>query len=272
MSDGQDVVVVGAEGRIGHLLCGMTEGPWRPVPVTRHSDPARLSEPLEGPRAPIVLCTRNDDLDAIVTYVHPSRHADLVFVQNGAIRPWLVQRGLESGPADPFPHVEPDRGVLWVAVPKRGDTPVPGGASVFSGHWGPALAQMLDRHGVDACAVERVELAREEAVKLAWICATGLLGSATGEGVGGIDAHHADDLESLVRELFTVLCISPGLDIDADALVARVQAYSARIPHFPARLKEWRWRNGAVLRTAEAAGLGTPVHDHWLERAGGPPG
>jgi len=267
----QPVIVVGSEGRIGHLICSMTDGPWHPMGVTRTSDPARLATPLEGPAAPIVVCTRNDDLDTVVDYVHESRWPDLVFVQNGAVRPWLMSRGLESGPSAPWPGHEPDRGVLWVAVPKRGDTPVPGGASVFSGKWGPTLAEMLDFHGVDARAVDRVELAREEAVKLAWICATGVLGSATGLGVGGIDAHHADDLESLVRELFTVLCISPGLDIDADALVARVQAYSAQIPHFPARLKEWKWRNGAVLRTAQAAELGTPVHDEWLDRAGGPP-
>ena len=43
--------------------------------------------------------------------------------------------------------------------------------------------------------------------------------------------------------------------MDADALVARVMAYSKRIPHFPARMKEWAWRNGAVVRTAEQAGI-----------------
>ena len=75
----------------------------------------------------------------------------------------------------------------------------------------------------------------------------------------------------LVRELHRVLRVSPGIDVDADALVERVHAYSKRIPHFPARLKEWRWRNGAVLAIAASAGLDTPVHDAWLTRAGGPP-
>ncbi len=273
MSPSNAVVVIGAEGRIGHLLCGMTRGPWQPVGVTRTSDPARLSTALADgePPAPIVVCTRNDSLDAVVDFVHPSRWSDLVFIQNGAVRPWLVARGLEGKPSALQPRGEPDRGVLWVAVPKKGDMPVPGGASVFSGKWAATLADMLNAHGVDARSVSRVELAREEAVKVAWICATGVLGSATGLGVGGIDTHHSDDLESVVRELHPVLCISPGLDIDEDALVARVRAYSARIPHFPARLKEWTWRNGAVLQTAESAGLTTPLHDKWLARAGGPP-
>jgi hypothetical protein len=268
----QPVVVLGADGRIGNLLCSMRSGPWEPVAVTRSADPAQLHQPLNGRRAPIVVCTRNDDLAAVVEYVHPSRHPDLVFVQNGLIRPWLVERKLESTPSVPGPVREPERGVLWVAVPRKGDTPVPGGPSVFAGHWADTLSQMLDAHGVDARSVPRIGLAREEAVKLAWICATGVIGSATGHGVGGIDAHHAHDLELLVRELFTVLRISPGIDIDADALVNRVKTYSKRIPHFPARLKEWRWRNGAVLGIAESAGLATPVHDEWLRRAGGPPG
>ena len=85
--------------------------------------------------------------------------------------------------------------------------------------------------------------------------------------MGGIDAQCADDLEALVRELHPVLQVAPGLELDADGLVARVQAYSARIPQFPARMKEWRWRNGAVVDTARRAGLDTPLHDRWVARA-----
>ena len=253
----QDVVVFGAAGRIGHLLCSMTDGPWRPVAVTRSSDDFGVDTPRGDRPAPIVVCTRNNAMDAVLEQVHPSRHADLVFVQNGTIRAWLADKGLS----------ENGRGVLWVAVTHVGAAPVPGGPSVFTGPWADTIAQMMDHHGVDAAAVDAVGFAREEAVKLAWICATGVIGSATGEGVGGIDAHHAAELEALVRELHPVLQVSPGLDLDADALVARVQAYSKRIPLFPARMKEWRWRNGAVVDTAAAAGLSIPLHAGWVARA-----
>jgi len=251
-----DVVVFGAAGRIGTLLCSMTSGPWRPRPVTRTTDDFGIDTPRQGSGAPIVVCTRNDDLDPVLARVHPSRHGDLVFVQNGTIRHWLAERGLSDN----------GRGVLWVAVTHRGAPPVPGGPSVFSGPWAEVLASMMDTHGVDARAVDPVEFAREEAVKLVWICATGVLGSATGHGVGGLEAHHAADLEALVRELHPVLQVSPGLDLDADALVARVKSYSKRIPHFPAAMKEWAWRNGAVVQTAAAAGIAIPLHDAWLAR------
>ena len=251
-----DVVVFGAAGRIGALLCGMTRGPWRPVAVTRTHDAFGVDTPRQGAGAPIVVCTRNDDLDPVLGRVHPSRHRDLVFVQNGTIRHWLDGHGLSQN----------GRGVLWVAVTHVGAPPVPGGPSVFTGPWAETIAGMMDAHGVDARAVDAVEFAREEAVKLVWICATGVLGSATGHGVGGLDAHHRTDLEALVRELHPVMQASPGIDVDADALVARVMAYSKRIPHFPARMKEWAWRNGAVVRTAEQAGIPIPLHAQWLAR------
>lgn len=258
----QTVVVLGAGGRIGHLLCSMTtQDSVVPVGVTRSHDPVGLDTPLAGARSPIVVCTRNHHLDAVLAYVHPTRHADLVFVQNGTIRGWLADNDLQQA----------DRGVLWVAVPRKADPPVPGGPSVFVGHWAEVVAGMLDAHGVSAQAVDPVAFAREEAVKLGWICVMGLLGSALSLKVGELDDRHGDEVVALVNELHPVLQASPGLDIDADALVARVRGYSARIPHFPAALKEWRWRNGAVLATARAAGLPTPLHDAWLERAGGAP-
>jgi ketopantoate reductase len=251
------VVVFGASGRIGSLLCSMTRGTARPVAVTRISDDFGVDRPLDNDAAPIVVCTRNDDLDAVLERVHPSRHRHLVFVQNGTIRHWLAERGLADN----------GRGVLWVAVTHRGAEPVPGGPSVFTGPWASLIAEMMHGHGVDAQAVDAVAFAREEAVKLTWICATGVIGSATGHGVEGIDAHHAADLEALVRELHPVMQHSPGLDLSADQLVARIQSYSARIPHFPARMKEWAWRNGAVVHTARSAGIPTPLHDAWIQRA-----
>ena len=256
-----DVVVFGASGRIGALLCSMTQGPWRPVAVTRDSDEYGVDMPRDVVGAPIVVCTRNDDLEAVLQRVHPSRHGDLVFVQNGTIQHWLAQQGLAHN----------GRGVLWVAVTHRGADPVPGGPSVFTGPWSEMLAEMMHTHGVDALSVDAVGFAREEAVKLVWICATGVLGSATGHGVGGIGAHHRADLEALVRELHPVVRASPGLDLDADALVARVMAYSRRIPHFPARLKEWPWRNGALVEIAKQAGVPIPLHDQWLSAVQQPP-
>lgn len=250
----QDVAVVGARGRIGALICEMTDGPWRPLGVTRAQDPVGLG--AAGPSIPIVVCTRNDDLDDVLAMVHPSRIPDLVLVQNGTVRGWLDRHGI-SGVT---------RGVLWVAVPKVGDPPVPGGTSVFWGPHAESVAGLLDAHGVDAAAVDEATFAREEAVKLAWICAVGLVGSATGARVGEISARHGEDVAALVRELHPVLDARMGLELSAEALVARVEAYSARIPHFPARVKEWPWRNGWVVDQARELGLSTALQDEWRSR------
>lgn len=251
-----DLAVLGAGGRIGHLVCGMTLEGGRIWPVTRGSDPAGLDRP--GPAMPILVCTRNDDLPGVLEAVHPSRHADLVFVQNGMVRPWLAARGLTGN----------GRGVLWVAVPKKGDPPVPGGPSAFSGPWSAEIAALLDAHGVDSAAVGAVDFAREEAVKLAWICVYGPLGSATGLRVGVLADRHAADVRTLSDELHPLLAHQPGLDLGPDALFDRLQAYSARIPHFGAAVKEWRWRNGWQLALAQERGVPQPALRRWLRQAG----
>jgi ketopantoate reductase len=255
------LAVVGAEGRIGHLVMGMADARWRPLAVTRELDPAGLARPVRANRLPILVCTRNRDLDDVVASVHPSRHRDLVFVQNGMVQPWLQERGLG----------ECTQGVLWVAVPRRGDPPVPGGTSVFHGPWAGAIARLLGEHGVAAAAVDSVAYQREVAVKLAWICIFGVLGSATKLRVGDLARDHAADVAALAQELHPLLAREPGLDLDAAQLVDRLQAYSARIPDFPSSMKEWRWRNGWQIDAARRHGVETPCFSEWLAKAGGPP-
>ncbi len=80
------ITIVGANGRIGNMLGTMaTQQKHAHQRVTRTDDPADLANP--GPSGPIVLCIRNDAMDAILAQIHPSRHPDLVFVQNGVIQP-----------------------------------------------------------------------------------------------------------------------------------------------------------------------------------------
>lgn len=249
--------VIGATGRIGDLLVGLAAAQgWQVFPVSRTRDTVGLER--TGRRAPIVVCTRNDDLEGLVDRVHPERTRDLVFVQNGMVQPWLAEHGLAGS----------TQGVLYVAVPKVGDTPVGGGTSVFTGPWAEELAGLLAGGGISAEAVGPEAYAREVAVKLAWICTFGLLGEATGARVGQVATVHSDDVRALCEELQPLLAREPGLDLDATALSERLLAYGRSIPHFPSRLKEWRWRNGWVVSAAAAHGLALPLHTAWLERAG----
>lgn len=249
--------VIGATGRIGDLLVGLAAARgWQVFPVSRTRDTVGLAR--SGRRAPIVVCTRNDDLAGLVDRVHPDRRPDLVFVQNGMVQPWLAEHGLSGC----------TQGVLYVAVPAVGDPPVGGGTSVFTGPWAERIAGLLASGGIAAEAVGAEVYAREVAVKLAWICVFGLLGEATGARVGEVATAHADDVRALCAELQPLLAREPGLDLDAAALSERLLEYGRSIPHFPSRLKEWRWRNGWLLSAAEEHGLPLPLHAAWLARAG----
>lgn len=255
-SGGPDVIVLGAEGRIGALLMGMTRGPWRPVAVTRHHDPVGLHAP--GPGRPIVVCTRNEDLVAVLDRVHPSRHPDLVLVQNGVVRPWMTAHGLSGATV----------GVLWVAVAARGDTPIAGGTSAFAGPWAATVAEMMDAHGVAARAVSEPALHTEVAIKLAWICIFGLLGEALRRPVGEIARDHRDLVLALAAELTPLLRQEPGLDLDTPALLDRLLVYSAAIAPWPARLREWPWRNGWLFTAAARQGMELPLHAEWAAKVG----
>ena len=78
--------VIGA-GRIGLALVSM--GP----SLLRRRGEAVLPEP-----GPIVVCARNDDLDAVLGLVPAERRGDLCFVQNGLLGPWFAERGLAGEP------------------------------------------------------------------------------------------------------------------------------------------------------------------------------
>ena len=52
------------------------------------------SIPESSVSGPIYICTRNDDLEAIIEKTPPSRREDLVFLQNGMLSPYLESKGL----------------------------------------------------------------------------------------------------------------------------------------------------------------------------------
>ena len=83
--------LIGA-GRIGGALQARAAQKQRPIAVLGRHDDWRVLDAPSG--APIVVCTRNDDLPAVLARVPQARHGDLVFVQNGMLRPWLAANGL----------------------------------------------------------------------------------------------------------------------------------------------------------------------------------
>jgi ketopantoate reductase len=220
------MILVGA-GRVGHVLAragGTLVHRGEPIPAA----------------APIVVCTRNDDVEAVIAATPAAARADLCFVQNGVLRPVLDRWGLAA----------PTLGVLYFAAADRSGRAEPGPPSRFAGPHADTLIRTL--HALDLPAERSLDIDGDIARKLLWNVVYGLLGAVHGVTVGRVPEA---DVRALVTEL------APVLDVPADP--EPLLAYAASIPQFPAGVKEWGWRNGWVAARARDRGIPTPLHDRW---------
>ncbi len=215
-------------------------------------------EPMEDGAGPIVVCTRADDVAAVIDAC--PRPDDLVFVQNGALLPWLRERGL----------AEATQGQLWFAVPGIDASPQAGAESVLVGRHAPGLAYLLGRAGLPARVLPGFEaLPNEVATKLLWLSVFGVLGDLHQETVLASVARR-DDVTALVAELVPVCAAALGATLDVDATVARLCAYSIAVGSWRAGMKEWRWRDGWLQAAALRHALATPLHDAGCVRLAAP--
>lgn len=206
---------------------------------------------------PILVCTRNDDLAEVLARTEPARRADLVLVQNGVLAPWARRAGL----------ADPTIGVLYVAVDRVGATPVPGGSSAFHGRHAARVVGLLRGGGLPAQEVDEAGLRSEVGLKLAWISVLGVLGQALQATAGEVVKGQSGALRALCDELRPVLRGDPDTDAPVD-LVERVRDYSRSVAHYRTTVKEWPWRTGWLLASAERQGFPLPLHRDWLRRAG----
>lgn len=245
--------IIGA-GRVGGALAERSREYGRPCTLY---DRDRDWRPLADDEGPIVVATRNDDLETVVARVPEARRGDLVFVQNGMLRPWLARRGLESC----------TRGLLFFAVARRGDPISPGGRSPF---WGPHAASVAGWFGEMDLAAEAVDartFAAEELEKLMWNCVFGLLCQVHDAPVGALVQTRREEIDALVAELLALGGPALGVELQASSLSDRLCAYSASIPDYQGAVKEFEWRNGWFVDLAEAAGGGAaPRHARLLAR------
>lgn len=254
----QRLVVVGL-GRIGTLFAGVARAQgWRVDGLDRAALPGPLAEPSPG--RPILVATRNDDLDGLIPRIHPDNLADLVFVQNGMLRPWLAERGL----------LGTTQGLLYVAVQRVDAEPVPGGESLFWGPHAAAVAGLLRAGGIPAREEpDEADFVRAVAYKFAWNVVFGLLGERLGLPVGQIADQHAEAVTALCAELAPVLSRALGLGLDAERMISASLEYSREIAGYRGGLKEWRWRNGWLVDEAARQGAALPEHARWLAAGGG---
>ena len=98
---------------------------------------------------PIYICTRNNDLEEIIQSTPEPRKADLVFLQNGMLGPYLESKGLSGN----------TQALVYFAVAKKGDKPIDGktdvnpeGLTAATGKWAADFHDRLSK-GALACKV-----------------------------------------------------------------------------------------------------------------------
>ena len=225
------ITIVGA-GRIGTLFSTLKAvEPLIEVALLKRGEVELL------PSGPIVICTRNDDLDGVLSWVPEDRYADLIFIQNGMLQSWFDERHLSTV----------TQGLLYIAVSKVGDVPVDGHRSVVTGPQSDVFVWLMTRLGLQCKAVEQSVFFVEMLEKLLWNCVFGLLCDVFDIPVGQIVEEHHSAVSRLTVELLDVAIPELGLDysqVNNEALLERLCTYSMSIPLYKGALKEWSWRNG----------------------------
>lgn len=254
-------VLVG-NGRVGSALADMGSG--TDVIVQR-------GEVISGPQGPIVVCTRNDDLEGIVKATPVERREDLVFIQNGMLQSWLDSQGLGDN----------TQVLVYFAVAAKGEAPTDGktdtnpeGLTAAYGKHAKEIASRLHSAGLSCHVFDKKEhFISSMLEKLVWICSFMVVGAEHGCTVGQVEANHRDEVAQLIKELYVAGCNDLGIDAcdDINSVVDRLCAYARSVAHFPTAVKEFSWRNGYFYGLTEAAALDgrpdpCPLHTSLLQK------
>jgi len=257
----QAFTIVGG-GRVGSALADMGSG--MDVVISR-------GHPVQGaPAGPIIVCTRNDDLAAVIEATPLDRREDLVFIQNGMLQPYLDAQGLGGN----------TQVLVYFAVAKKGDLPIDGKTDVnpegLTAAYGPhaeAVAFRLRAAGLSCKVLDRIEFQKSMLEKLIWICAFMLVGAHQGGcTVGEVESIHRKDVGLVIAELAEAGSAALGVTLDSD-LEERLCAYARSVSHFPTAVKEFQWRNGWFYELSKAAEMQgkedpCPTHTAWLKEVG----
>ena len=249
--------------------------------LVRRDDPIPPSDDPNFPLGtPVVVCTRNDALNAVLDKTPRERRKDLVFVQNGMLQPWLAQKNLDTG-SEAATQI-----LVFFAVAAKGEPPVDGvtdadpqGLTAAHGRHAEAFARRLCGSGGLSCRVLASRAAFDAAAleKLVWISAFMLVGARHGGGVtvGEVEGGHAEEVAALVRELAAggarALSLPPGALPEPERLVEKLRAYARSVAHFPTAVKEFEWRNGwfwELSKKSEGGEDPFPTHSRLLKEVG----
>jgi len=196
--------------------------------------------PAEPSTGPIYVCTRNDALQGVIDQTPPERRADLVFLQNGMLQPWLDARGLG----------ENTQALIYFAVAKMGESPTDGktdanpeGLTAVTGKWAEAFAERLISGGLSCKVLGSNAYTASMLEKLVWISAFMLVGAKHQVTVGEVEGSHQQEVAALIEEMAVGGAKELGITLES-GVVNRLCAYARSVAHFPTAVKEFEWRNG----------------------------
>ncbi|KAF3432523.1 hypothetical protein FNV43_RR27263 [Rhamnella rubrinervis] len=221
-------VIVGG-GRVGRALQDMGSGDDF---LVKRGEPVPLDY-----KGPVFVCTRNDDLEAVLEATPRSRWDDLVFFQNGMLEPWLESKNLGDA----------DQVLAYFAVSKLGEPPIDGktdtnpeGLTAAYGKWASAVAERLHAGCLSCKVLNKDDFQKQMLEKLIWISAFMLVGARhPGATVGVVEKEYRSEVSSLITELASAAAAEKKLVFE-EALVDRLCAYSRAVAHFPTAVKEAR--------------------------------
>lgn len=228
------ITIIGA-GRIGQMFASIQEKTKETTITLLHRAQTQIAS--EGP---ILICTRNDDLQAIIDFIPTERHGDLIFIQNGMLQTWFKNNQLQ----------EATQALLYVAVSKVGDQPIDGKRSVVTGKYAGFICQLMEGLGLVCTEVSQEEFTKEMVEKFLWNCCFGLLSQHFKLSVGEVIKEHENLVRDLILEQLTVCENSLEMILatsDKEAMIKRLFDYSFSIFDYRGAVKEWSWRNGWLV-------------------------
>ena len=245
------MVVIGA-GRVGLALHARSNEVGIACDlITRDSGWEGLEK---APGVPILVATRNNDLKGVIERVPSYRREDLVFVQNGMIRPLLAEMRVPTA----------TRGLLFFAVTSRGAAIEKGETSPFTGAHARAMVGWFVTMGQSAEIADWAHFSSLEAEKLIWNSAFGLLCQRFDIPVGEVCTERRGMLRALVAEMRDVVRAGMNVDMPLDHLMERLVNYSMTIPNYKGAVKEWEWRNGWFVETAARYNKPLALHEELM--------
>jgi hypothetical protein len=208
---------------------------------------------------PILIATRNDALDGIVTKCPDNRRKDLVFMQNGYLDDFLGSKGLQSN----------TQVLLYLSVTGKGVAPIDGvttvnpeGLTAATGEWAQAFADRLAKLDLKCNVVSSEEYRPAMFEKLMWISTYMLVGAAKEcKTVGQAGLEYGDVVEQVVTELVSAVSAKEGI-VFPDGTLARLKAYTDVVADFPCAVKEFEWRNKYFWDLGDEA---APTHNELLK-------